>query len=171
VDGVTVTVQVAPGPAYKLEQVSFTGFNYSRSDWRNLSKLKTDETANFDDVRAAQDRIRADLRKKGYLDAASTVARNVNDTARTIGIEFQIAPGSLYTLGKLSIVGLDLETEPTIRKMWGIAPGRPFNPEYPDYFLMRVKQDGVFDNLKSTRAETNVNSARHTVDVSLYFNK
>lgn len=171
VDGVTVTVDVAPGPPYKLEQVSFAGFDYSRSDWRNLSKLKTDQTANFDDVRAAQQRIRADLRRKGYLDATSTVARSVNDADRTVAIEFQIAPGPLYTLGKLNIVGLDIESEPTIRKMWGIAPGRPFNAEYPDYFLMRVKQDGVFDNLKSTRAETNVNAARHTVDVTLYFNK
>lgn len=171
VNGVTVTVQVAPGPAYKLEHVSFTGFDYSRSDWRNLSKLKTDQTANFDDVRAAQERIRADLRRKGYLDATSTVARSINDSDRTVAIEFQIAPGPLYTLAKLNIVGLDLETEPTIRRMWGIAPGRPFNAEYPDYFLMRVKQDGVFDNLKSTRAETNINAARHTVDVTLYFNR
>lgn len=171
VDGVTVTVQVAPGPPYKLEEVSFTGFDYSRSDWRNLSKLKTDQTANFDDVRAAQERVRADLRRKGYLDGSSTVARKVNDADRTIEIVFQIAPGALYTLGKLNIVGLDIESEPTIRKMWGIAPGRPFNAEYPDYFLMRVKQDGVFDNLKATRAETNVNAARHTVDVTLYFNK
>jgi outer membrane protein insertion porin family len=171
VDGVTVTVQVSPGPPYKLENASFTGFDYSRSDWRNLSKLKTDQTANFDEVRAAQERIRADLRRKGYLDASSTVARSVNDTDRTVGIEFEIAPGPRYTLGKLNIVGLDIESEPTIRKMWGIAPGRPFNPEYPDYFLTRVKQDGVFDNLKSTRAETNINAARHTVDVTLYFNK
>ncbi len=171
VDGVTVTVQVSPGPPYKLEHVSFTGFDYSRSDWRNLSKLKTDQTANFDDVRAAQERIRADLRRKGYLDARSTMSRGVNDADRTVAIEFQIAPGPLYTLGKLNIVGLDLESEPAIRKMWGIAPGRPFNPEYPDYFLMRVKQDGVFDNLKSTRAETNISAARRIVDVTLYFNK
>jgi outer membrane protein insertion porin family len=171
VNGVTVTVQVAQGPPYKLQNVGFTGFDFSRADWRNLSKLKTDETANFDDVRAAQERIRADLRRKGYLDARSTVARDVKDADRTVSIEFQIAPGPLYTLGKLNIVGLDIESEPTIRKMWGIAQGRPFNPEYPDYFLMRVKQDGVFDNLKSTRAETNINAARRTVDVTLYFNR
>ena len=35
----------------------------------------------------------------------------------------------------------------------------------------RVKDGGVFDNLKSTRAETNINKRNHTVDVTLYFNK
>jgi len=171
VDGVTVTVQVAPGPLYKLDRVSFVGADYSRSEWNSLAKLKTNETVNFDEVKAVQDRIRADQRRSGHLDAASQVKRDVNDAEHTVSIEFQIDPGPLYTLGKLNIVGLDIETEPEIRKMWGIAPGKPFNVEYPDHFLSRVKEGGVFDDLKSTRAETKINAGNHTVDVTLYFNK
>jgi outer membrane protein assembly factor BamA len=171
VDGVSVTVQVMPGPAYKLDRVSFVGADFSRSEWNNLSKLKTNQTVNFDDVKAAQDRIRVNLRKQGHLDAASKVNRDVNDTDHTVAIEFEIDPGPLYTLGKLEIVGLDVVTEPEIRKMWGLAPGRPFNVEYPDHFLARVKDGGVFDDLKSTRAETKINARNHTVDVTLYFNK
>jgi outer membrane protein insertion porin family len=171
VDGLTVTIQVTPGPLYKLEHVSFVGAEFSRSEWNNLSKLKTDQTVNFDDVKAAQERIRNNLRREGHLDASSKVARDVNDTEHTVGIEFQIDPGPLYKLGKLDIVGLDIETEPVIRKMWGMAPERPFNVEYPDHFLARVKESGVFDGLKSSRAETMVNASSHTVDVTLYFNK
>jgi outer membrane protein insertion porin family len=171
VDGVTLTVEVTPGPAYKLDRVRFVGADYSRSEWNNLSKLKTNQTVNFDDVKAVQDRIRADLRRQGHLDATSKVNRDVDDSGHTVGVEFQIDPGPLYRLGKLDYVGLDVVTEPEIRKMWGLAPGRPFNVEYPDHFLARVKDAGVFDNLKSTRAETKINAANHTVDVTLYFNK
>jgi outer membrane protein insertion porin family len=171
VDGVTVTVQVVPGPVYNLDQVSFVGADYSRSEWKDLSKLKNNQTANFDEVKAAQDRIRADQRRAGHLDATSQVKRDVNDADHTVSIEFQIDPGPLYTLGKVDMVGLDIETEPEIRKMWGIAPGKPFNVEYPDHFLSRVKEGGVFDGLKTTRSETKINAARHTVDVTLYFNK
>lgn len=171
VDGVTVTIQVMPGPVYKLEHVSFTGADYSRSEWNDLSKLKTNQTVNFDEVKAVQDRIRQNQRRQGHLDATSRVAREVNDKDHTVSVEFQIDPGPLYKLGKVDIVGLDIETEPAIRKMWGMAPGRPFNAEYPDHFLARVKEAGVFDNLKSTRAETMINTANHTVDVTLYFNK
>jgi outer membrane protein insertion porin family len=171
VEGVTVTIAVRPGPVYKLEHVSFAGADYSRSEWNNLSKLKTNQTANFDDVRAAQDRIRTDQRRQGHLDATSQVKRDIDDGGHTVGIEFEIDPGPLYKLGKLDIVGLDIETEPVVRKMWGIAPGRPFNVEYPDHFLARVKEGGTFDNLKATRAETKVNAGNHTVDVTLYFNK
>jgi outer membrane protein insertion porin family len=171
VDGTTVTVQVTPGAAYKLDRVSFVGADYSRSEWNSLSKLKTNQTVNFDEVKAAQERIRVNLRRQGHLDAGSQVARTVNDTDHTVAIEFQIDPGPLYTLGKLDIVGLDVVTEPEVRKMWGLAPGHPFNVEYPDHFLARVKDGGVFDDLKSTRAETKINAGNHTVDVTLYFNK
>jgi outer membrane protein insertion porin family len=171
VDGISVTVQVTPGPAYQLDHVSFTGADFSRSEWNGLSKLKTSQTVNFDDVKAAQERIRANLRRAGHLDASSQIQREINDTDHTIAIEFQIDPGPLYTLGKLDITGLDIESEPTIRKMWGLTPGRPFNPEYPDHFLARVRDGGVFDNLKKTRAETQINASNHTVDVTLYFNK
>jgi outer membrane protein assembly factor BamA len=171
VDGITVTVQVVPGPAYKLDSVSFVGADYSRAEWKDLSKLKIDQTVNFDEVKAAQERIRVNQRRAGHLDASSHVKREVNDTDHTVGVEFQIDPGPLYTLGKLDMVGLDLVSEPEIRKMWGIAPGRPFNVEYPDHFLARVKEAGVFDNLKTTKAETKINARNHTVDVTLYFNK
>lgn len=171
VQGVTVTIQVEPGPPYKLEHVSFIGADYSRSEWKNLSKLKLDETVNFDEVKAAQSRIREDQRRAGHLDATAQVKRDINDTDHTVALEFQISPGPLYTLGKLNIAGLDIITEPEIRKMWGLASGRPFNPEYPGLFLDRVKSAGVFDNLKSSRAETNTNKRNHTVDVTLYFNK
>jgi len=171
VDGITMTVQVTPGPVYKLERATFVGADYSRSEWNNLSKLKTNQSVNFDDVKAAQERIRAGLRREGHLDATSQVKRDVNDAEHTVAIEFQIDPGPLYVLGKLDIVGLDIVTEPEIRKMWGLEPGRPFNVEYPDHFFARVKDGGVFDDLKSTRAETKVNAGDRTVDVTLYFNK
>ncbi len=171
VDGVSVTVRVEQGPVYKLDKVSFVGADYSRSEWNGLAKLKTNQTVNFDEVKAAQDRIRANQRRAGYLDASSQVKRDVNDKDHTVSIEFQIDPGPLYTVGKVDMIGLDIVSEPEIRKMWGLSPGRPFNVEYPDHFLTRVKEAGVFDDLRTTRAETKINAGNHTVDVTLYFNK
>jgi len=171
VDGIDVTVQVEPGPVYKLDRVRFTGSGMSNQELAKLANLKGNQTVNFDEVKAAQERIAQSLRRSGYLDAASQVKRDVNDTEHVVDLTIQIAPGSLFTLGKLDIVGLDIESEPAIRKMWGLQPGKPFNVEYPDHFLNVVKNGGVFDNLKSTRAETKINGSEHTVDVTLYFNK
>lgn len=171
VNGIDVTVQVEPGSVYKLGHVSFRGSSYSARELAKLASLKSDVTANFDDVKAAQDRIAQSLRRGGYLQTSSEVKRDVNDTDHVVDLLFEIAPGPQFTLGKLDVVGLDIETEPVIRKMWGIQPGKPFNPEYPEHFLSVVKSQGIFDNLKNTRAETKVNANEHTVDVTLYFNK
>ncbi len=171
VDGVTVTTRVEQGPVFKLGAVRYVGGDFSRKELKDLSKLKPDEPVNFDDVKAAQGRFRESLRRQGYLDASSEVKRNVKDADHTVDLTILIDPGPLYTLGKLNISGLDIVTEPVIRKMWGMAPGRPFNVDYPDHFLARVKDAGVFDNLKSARAETSINASKHTVDVTLFFNK
>ena len=170
VDGLVVSVDVDPGPAYTLEHVSFAGAEAPREPFEKLANIKTNQTANFDDVKAGRERIVASMRRSGYLQATTDVEREVNDKDKKVSIVINVVPGPLFTLGKLDIVGLDIESEPVIRKMWMIAPGKPFSPDYPDYFLDHVKKGGVFDNLKATRSETKIN-ADHTVDVTLYFNK
>ena len=64
----------------------------------------------------------------------------------------QFETGPLFTLGKLTIEGLDLNGEPAVRKMWGVQENKPFNSTYPDYFLQRIREEGMFDGLGSTKA-------------------
>src|SRR5579883_31520 len=170
VDGVDVTVQVEPGPVYTLEHVSFTGAEAPDEPFAKLANFKTNQAVDFDQVKAAQDRIAQSMHHSGYLQANSSVKRDIDDQNKKISIVIDVKPGPLFTLGKLEIVGLDIESEPVIRKMWTLQPGKPFNDSYPEHFLNRIKQGGVFDNLKTTRSETKIN-ADHTVDVTLYFNK
>jgi outer membrane protein insertion porin family len=171
VDGVDVTVQVEQGSVYKLGRVSFSGAGSSEEEFPKLANLKSNQPVNFDQVKAAQSRIAEMLRRGGYMQAGSEVKRAVHDADHTVDLTFQIQPGPRFSMGTLTIVGLDIESEPVIRKMWGLQTGKPFNVDYPERFLNRVKEDGVFDNLKNTRAETKVNAADRTVDVTLYFNK
>jgi len=171
VDGLVVTTQVDQGPVYKLGRVGFRGAASSGAELDKLANLKTEQPVNFDEVKAAQQRIEQRLRREGYLRVTSEIRRDLHNTEHTVDLTYQITPGPQFSQGKLDIVGLDLVSEPVIRKMWGLQPGKPFNVEYPDHFLARVKGDGIFDNLKTTRAETKVNADEHTVDVTLYFNK
>jgi outer membrane protein insertion porin family len=171
VDGIVVTTQVEPGPVYKLGRVGYEGAGSSPQELDKLTNLKTDQPVNFDEVKAAGQRIEQGMRRAGYLQVKTEATRSLHDADHTVDITFQIKPGPRFTQGKLEIVGLDLVSEPVIRKMWGLQPGKPFNVDYPERFLARVKEDGIFDNLNKTRAETKINADEHTVDVTLYFNK
>ena len=171
VEGIEVTVQVVPGPVYKLARVSFEGSDLTPKELAKLSNLKVDKTVNFDDVKAAQEKIAQTLRRDGYMLAKSEINRKVNDSAKSVDVQFEIIPGPQFIFHQLTIVGLDIESEPVIRKLWGLVPGRPFNVDYPNHFLERVKDMAVFENLTATRSESKVNPKDNTVDVTLYFNK
>jgi outer membrane protein assembly factor BamA len=77
--------------------------------------------------------------------------------------------GTQYTMRTLTIVGLDLDAEAEINRIWTMKPGKPFNPDYPDFFLKTVKEDGLFDNLGKTKAEFKIDEKDHTADVTLTF--
>jgi outer membrane protein insertion porin family len=171
VEGLNITVAVIEGPVYKLGKATYEGTLVRGSDLAKMVKLKSGEVVNFDEVKAGQGRIDEHLRHEGYLDSVTRVDRGLNDADHTIDVKFHTDPGPQYLFGKLTIQGLDITSEPVIRKMWGLQAGKPFNPTYPDHFLARVKEEGLFDNLKSTRAENKIERASHVVDVTLYFNQ
>jgi len=169
-DGVIVKIAVSEGPSYSLGEVSFAGV--SRSDAEELKKvanLQSKDVANFDEINAALDRIYPRFRNKGYLHISGHVDRAIDDKAHKVDVTLTIDPGEQFVMGKLEIVGLDLITEPPIRKVWRLNPGAPFEPDYPDAFLKDIRDQGVFDNLGKTRAETNIDEKTHVVDVKLFF--
>ena len=56
-----------------------------------------------------------------------------------------------------------------MKRVWAMTTGKPFNPEYPDGFLKRVRD--LFDGLGETKSAIKLNAADHTVDVTLTFGK
>jgi outer membrane protein assembly factor BamA len=125
----------------------------------------------FDLSKAEQ--LRSDLvntmRRDGHLDAKVELSQQQDDKNRAVNLTYSISPGPQYVFQTLEVHGLDIESEPQIRKLWAPKPGKPFNPEYPDFFLKRVREMGMFDNLGSTRSTFTPDETRHTVVVKLFF--
>jgi outer membrane protein insertion porin family len=170
VDGVIVTVTVDEGPSYSMGKVEFAGVARAEADeLQRIANLQSKDIANFDDVKAGQDKIFLRYRSKGYLKAISHVDRNIDDKAHTVDIAITVEPGPQFMMGKLEIVGLDLLSEPPIRKTWGVKTGAPYQPDYPDSFLNDIRAEGIFDNLGKTTAEPHIDEKSHIVDVTLHF--
>ncbi len=170
VDGVHVFVKVDEGDVYELGKVEIAG--PSPLDPAVLLKagdFKTGDVANFDRVNDGLDRIRVAVRRAGYLQVKVTSERRIDDGKKAVDVLVHIAPGAEYTMGKLTLAGLDLNGEAEINRIWTLKEGKVFNPDYPDHFLQVVREQGLFDNLGKTRADQKVNDAAHTVDVTLTF--
>jgi outer membrane protein insertion porin family len=166
VKGVAVHVTVEEGGVYKLEKVTITGAD---RDYLNTAKIKTGDIVNFDEIKNGLERVKAQLKKEGHTHVDGDVDRKIDDVAKTVSVNLVIEEGDQYTFGKLTIVGLDLNGEPAVRKLWGVSAGKPFNPSYPQHFLDRIREDGMFDGLGETKATTQIDEKTHIVDVTLTF--
>ena len=109
------------------------------------------------------------MKRGGYMRVQSTMERKVDDKRRDVDVIVKMQPGPHYTFGKLAIQGLDIQTEPHIRKLWTMKAGQSFNVDYPEYFLARIRSDGVMDNLGDTKVDIKLDDKAHVADVTLIF--
>jgi outer membrane protein assembly factor BamA len=170
VSGVDVKVTVDEGVEYKLTRVAVAGRSQSESaKILKQAKLPQMTVANFDQIKDAAKRVQETMRHQGYLDASVTSEKKVDDAQKTVEFFLVVDTGEAYTFGTLTINGLGLDGEDAIRKMWSVKPGDSFPDGYPDYFLGKVKEEGLFDNLGATTATKKINPDTHVVDVTLDF--
>jgi len=170
VDGVSVTITVKEGPSYNLGSVKVTGVPPDELDGiRNIGKWRAGDIADLENVRTGAIKITDRLRNNGYLHATAKTDKAIHENDHTVDALITVTAGPQYHMGKLTIDGLDLLTEPQIRKVWSMKTGDPFRPDYPDQFLKDLRAQGVFENLGETRAEKTNDEKTHTVDVKLFF--
>jgi len=170
VAGLHVFVTVDEGPSYELGKVAIEGPSpLAPETLLKAGDFKTGDISNLQRVTEGLERIRLVVRRSGYLQAKVTSERKIEDTKKTVDIAVHIEAGPQFTMGKLNIVGLDLNAEAEMRRIWGVKEGKPFNPEYPEQFLKRVKEEQMFDNLGQTKSDFQLNEAARTADVTLTF--
>jgi outer membrane protein assembly factor BamA len=167
VKGLVLAVKVEEGPSYTLGKVEMQGATLPRADLEKVNGFKAGEVFNQDAVEAVVARIEKRQKRDGRLHVQSQVERRIDDTAKKVNLIIHVTPGPQYTFGQLTIEGLDILTEPAIRKAWALKPGDPFNAEYPQNFLDSVRED--LDNLGETRAAVKADDQSRTVDVTLTF--
>jgi len=170
IDGVSVTITVKEGESYNLGTVKVTGVPPEEADGvKYIGKWRSGDIANLEQVRAGAIKIADRLRSDGYLNVTQKTEHTIHENDHTVDALITVNAGPQYHFGKLTIDGLDVLTEPQIRKVWIMNPGSPFRPGYPDQFLKDLRDQGVFENLGDTRAEKTVNEKTKIVDVKLFF--
>lgn len=167
--GYVVHVEIQEGPVFHFGSSRFRGGTVSADDIRSMMHFRKGEV--FDGSKAEQ--LRRDLvdfmRHRGHLSAAIQLSREEDDKNLIVNLLYDMQPGPVYKFETLNIHGLDIQSEPAIRKLWAEKPGQPFNPDYPEFFLKRIKEMGIMDNLGTTKSTFAPDSAAHTVTVNLFF--
>ena len=171
VEGLAVTVTVEAGASYNLGQVRVEGSTAApAAQLAEAAKLKSGETANFDEVAQGLERVRKLLRRNGYMRADARAERHIDESEKKVDLVIHVEEGPRFTFGKLIVEGLDILGEAEIRRLWVPKEGQPFNADYPDFFLRRIQEEGVFENLRKTRSALKLDEQNRAVDVILSFN-
>ena len=170
VDGLLVTVTVDEGPSYNLGDVRVAGASaISAQSLLKAGKFKSGDIANFDDVAAGVERMKRLYRRQGYMRVDARLERKINANAKTVDVVVHIDEGPQFLFRSLAIEGLDINGEAGVRKLWALKEGKPFDADYPEYFLNRIREDGVFDDLGKTRSRLTIDEQARQVDVTLSF--
>jgi outer membrane protein assembly factor BamA len=170
VKGLHVFVTVQEGVSYEIGKTVIEGPTPVPADTLlKTAELKSGELADMTKVTEAVERVRKAVRREGYLEVRVLADRKLDDEKKQVNVSMRVDPGPQFTMGKLSIKGLDINAEAEVRRIWNLKDGKPFNPEYPDGFLRRIKEMGLFDNLGATKAEYQLNQRDRTADVTLTF--
>lgn len=169
VNGLNLKVKVIEGEEYNLGEIRIEGESGRTEDWLRVGGFRQGVTANMGEVEEGRRKMEAAVKRNGYLDAKVTAKRTINNERKTVDMDMTIVAGEKYSFDKLQIKGLDLISEPEVRKMWGVKSGAAFNPDYPDFFLNKLREDGIFDNLGDTKSVADVDRERRSVVVTLIF--
>lgn len=167
--GVVVHVQIKDGPVFKFGSIHFHGSAMDQDEIRANIGFKPGQTYNWKQVDDFRLWLVKNLRRKGMLDSSVLFDTHVDDSRRAVDVSYTVLPSPVYNFAKLDIEGLDLASAPVIERLWGEKPGNPFNPDYPDFFLKRVEEQGLFDHLSDTSSDYTADPATHNVVVHLYF--
>jgi outer membrane protein assembly factor BamA len=167
--GVVVKVQIKDGPLFKFGTVRFRGKGLEEDEVRSAITFKPGQTFNAEQMDNFRIELMHRMKRRGMLDANITNETQVDDAKKMVNVIYNVVAGEPYNFAKLDIQGLDINSQPVIEKLWGEKPGHVFNPEYPDFFLKKVQEQGLFDNLADTHSDYTSDPSTHLVTVHLYF--
>lgn len=168
--GLLVEVHVEQGEIYTVGEAVWP--QPMPVDARNLSKINRivpGATVNMTAAYETMAAISESMKRQGYMKAQATFETDIDHEAKLVHFAIEIAPGARYAFSRLIVKGLDILSEPAVRKRWGMQAGAPFDIRYPAYFLERVKADAMFENLKGSNWHIDIDETRKTVDVALVF--
>ena len=167
--GVILKVTINDGPQFKFGPLRFRGKGLEEDEIRSAITFKPGDLYSSAKVDNFRIELLRKMKRKGLLDATIDPEMAPDEEKHVMNVVYDVIPGEPYKFQKLDIQGLDVTSQPVIEKLWGEKPGQTFNPEYPDFFLKKVAQQGLFDNLANTQSDYTSDPATHNVTVHLYF--
>jgi outer membrane protein assembly factor BamA len=170
---VTLRVPIEPGVQYHWGGAAWSGEKaLDQATLNSLVGFSAGEPADALRMQAGWDRVIADYKKRGYLEAKLEPAPQFDDAAGRVSYAVKVTEGVQFHMGELVITGLSLAAERRLLANWKLARGDVFDNSYFEAFV----RDGAQKLFEKTPVHfqhvghvLDANPQTKTVDVKLDF--
>lgn len=162
---VAVRVPVTEGAMYSVSSLQWSGNTvFQANELVKQLKQKQGQAANQVQLEEDLGGISKNYGTRGYMEARLVPRFNFDDAAHTVLVEIDVHEGDLYRMGKLRFEGLAQNAADSLRKLWTLKEGEPYDASYPGLFLSGASRQY---NLSGLRVQFVTQPRRETKTVDL----
>jgi outer membrane protein assembly factor BamA len=167
---IDVVFAVEPGRQYKLTGIEWSGNHAIPTETlRTLIHAKTGQPANAVKLQAELGEVEKLYGTLGYIDAKVIAEPKLDDGGETVAYRLDVHEENLYRMGELDIRGLENHFTASLRELWKIKAGAPYDASYLAEFLPQAIKL-LTPNLDwEVTTHATPNSHDKTVDVELRY--
>ncbi|MGB7583566.1 MAG: POTRA domain-containing protein [Terriglobales bacterium] len=164
---VAVTLPVQQGLPYKLGEVRWSGNKVFSQD--ELAKAIKDEPGKPLNQVEMEEEIGGIFKiygTRGNMEAHGDPKYDCDDASQTVAVTIHVTEGDQYHMGNVDFKGLSESAAASLRQLWKLHPGDPYDSSYPGLFLSGVGRQ--FD-LSRVKIQYQQQPRRDTKTVDLIF--
>jgi outer membrane protein assembly factor BamA len=134
--GVSLTIPVEEGPIYVWDKAEWSGNEaLSPAALDEALDMRTGEVLKGSKFEKGLLAIRQAYGRIGHLEAAAKPVPAFDDAGGRASFKFEVSEGTRYTMGNLTIKGLDETNAQFVQEAWKMRRSEIFNAAYINHFL------------------------------------
>jgi outer membrane protein insertion porin family len=147
-DGLVVKVRIVEGDEFEVAKLGVTGDEtVDVEKLRANLLLKEGEVFNRSALNQDVENLEHTYTDRGFYNAEVTPRTRVNETAKTVDVDFAVTKGDLYFLRELEVTGNTTTVDPVIRREMQVVEGELYNARAVDISKQRVEVLGFFEEV------------------------
>ena len=168
---VTVSARVESGGQYRISKINWAGSDlFSADEFAKLNKMHPGDIASDAQLRAAYRPLLNAYLSQGYVDVSIDTPPQEDRAQHTVAYTLSVAPGEVYKVGTLSVIGLPVADKAQFDQRWTLPVGSIYNGVYAFGFLASLQQARWMQPYVGSLGTT-AHPDTHLVDVVFTFDR
>lgn len=149
--GMNLTIYLAEGPEYKLENLDIEGnIVYDDDELLERVEVAAGEVHNKSQVEEDATALEENYQDSGYVNAQVTPIVTLNRDDKTTRVTHKIAEGDLRYIREIKIIGNELTKDEVIRRRIALEPGERYDGSLLELSKRAMRRTEYFDTVRSS---------------------